>query len=36
VVGQEKIVWWMTGTSLLTLAAIGLGGTDHRLAWAGH
>ena len=26
-------MWWMTGTGLLILAAIGLGGKDHRLAW---
>ena len=30
---QEKIVWRMTGTGLLTLEAIGPGGKHHRLAW---
>jgi hypothetical protein len=30
---QEKIVWRMTGTGLLTLEAIGPDGTHHRLAW---
>jgi hypothetical protein len=30
---QEKIVWRMTGTGLLTLEAIGPGGTHYRLAW---
>jgi len=30
---QEKIVWRMTGTGLLTLAAIGPDGKHHRLAW---
>jgi hypothetical protein len=30
---QEKIVWRMTGTGVLTLAAIGPGGMHHRLAW---
>ena len=30
---QEKIVWRMTGTGLLTLAAISPGGERHRLAW---
>jgi hypothetical protein len=30
---QEKIVWRMTGTGLLTLAAIGPGGAHHQLAW---
>jgi hypothetical protein len=30
---QEKIVWRMTGTGLLTLQAIAPGGKHHRLAW---
>ena len=30
---QEKIVWRMTGTGLLTLTAIGPDGRHHRLAW---
>ena len=30
---QEKIVWRMTSTGLLTLAAIGPDGKHHRLAW---
>ena len=30
---QEKIVWRMTGTGLLTLEAIGPGSRHHRLAW---
>ena len=30
---QEKIVWRMTGTGLLTLAAISPDGRHHRLAW---
>jgi hypothetical protein len=31
--GQDKIVWRMTGTGLLTLQAIGPDGRRHRLAW---
>src|SRR5580700_8068786 len=30
---QEKIVWRMTGTGMLTLAAISPDGKHHRLAW---
>jgi len=30
---QEKIVWRMTGTGLLTLQAIGPDGRHHQLAW---
>jgi hypothetical protein len=30
---QEKIVWRMTGTGMLTLEAIGPGGNHHRLVW---
>jgi hypothetical protein len=30
---QEKIVWRMTGTGLLTLEAIDPGGKHHQLAW---
>jgi hypothetical protein len=30
---QDKIVWRMTGTGLLTLQAIGPDGRHHRLAW---
>ena len=30
---QEKIVWRMTGTGLLTLQAVAPGGQRHRLAW---
>jgi hypothetical protein len=30
---QEKIVWRMTGTGLLSLPTIGPDGRHHRLAW---
>lgn len=30
---QEKVVWRMTGTGLLSLEAIAPDGTRHRLAW---